>query len=156
MFVEIERKFLVKRELFVPQSVGVLIKQGYLSVESCLLVRVRTKEKKAFLTLKEHTLGLTRNEYEYEIPLEDGEALLKKSLFTVIEKKRYKEFYEDYCFEVDEFFGENEGLLLAEIELKREDDEFLRPQWLGQEVSLDARYYNINLAKNPYKNWEKS
>lgn len=152
---EIERKFLVKEELWRPQSRGVEVRQGYLPQAGDLLVRVRLQDERAFLTLKGKTNHITRAEFEYEIPAADARALLPFCQRPFIEKVRYREKIGDHIWEIDRFLGDNEGLLLAEIELRCEDESFLCPPWLGAEVSEDPRYYNSNLVKTPYTTWDK-
>ena len=156
MGLEIERKFLVKKELWTPKGKGLSVRQGYLPHAGELLVRVRQQDERAFLTLKGKTAGITRAEFEYEIPAEDAAALLAFCCRPFIEKVRYREEVQGHIWEIDCFRGENEGLILAEIELRREDEPFVRPAWLGEEVSGDPRYYNSCLAENPYRAWGKS
>lgn len=156
MAMEIERKFLIKRELFTPQEPGIRVRQGYLpqSEAAPLLVRVRQHNERAYLTLKGRTAGVSRAEYEYEIPFADSEELLALCEKPLIEKTRYLEKAADgHIWEVDIFFGENEGLIVAEVELKDENEPFERPAWLAEEVSGDKRYYNSNLGKCPFKKW---
>ena len=152
---EIERKFLVKKEAWRPTGHGTKIRQGYLPQAGELLVRIRTQDDRAFLTLKGRTIGITRAEFEYEIPFSDAEALLAFCQAPLIEKVRYLEPAGAHRFEIDCFFGDNEGLIVAEIELPREDAPFVRPPWLGAEVSDDPRYYNANLITHPYRAWGK-
>lgn len=116
-------------------------------------MRVRRQDEKAFLTLKGRNTGISRLEYEYEIPAADADELLQFCQRPLIEKTRYVEKIDGHVWEIDCFFGDNEGLLVAEIELKSEDEPFEKPVWLGQEVSGDVRYYNSNLAENPYSKW---
>ena len=146
---EIERKFLVRRELWKPTSEGVIIRQGYLSQVPERVVRVRLMGDKAYLAIKGKNVGVTRMEFEYEIPTTDAVEMLKLCEQPIIEKTRYQEG----AWEVDEFGGVNEGLLLAEIELLTETENFVRPKWLGEEVSCDSRYYNSNLVERPYTTW---
>ena len=153
---EIERKFLVKKEEWRPTGHGTKIRQGYLPQAGELLVRIRTQDDRAFLTLKGRTVGITRAEFEYEIPFADAEALLSFCQAPLIEKVRYLEPAGAHRFEIDCFFGENEGLIVAEIELPQEDAPFVRPPWLGAEVSDDPRYYNANLITHPYRAWGKA
>ncbi|MBR5163708.1 MAG: CYTH domain-containing protein [Schwartzia sp.] len=154
MSVEIERKFLVN-EKWKPEGRSIHVKQGYLPGTGPMLVRVRQEDKRAFLTLKGRTEGITRSEYEYEIPMQDAGELLERCEKPIIEKTRYLVPAGPHTWEVDVFAGANEGLVVAEIELSREDEPFDRPAWLGREVSDDTRYYNSNLAAHPYCNWEK-
>ena len=154
MAKEIERKFLVK-ESWQPQAAGVQIAQGYLSTVPERTVRVRIKGDKAFLTIKGRNQGISRAEFEYEIPVSDAQELLALAEQPVLNKIRYLEKYEDFIWEIDVFAGENEGLVVAEIELPAEDADFAKPEWLGEEVSGDVRYYNANLIKSPYNLWKK-
>ncbi|RYE34283.1 MAG: CYTH domain-containing protein [Sphingobacteriaceae bacterium] len=157
MGVEIERKFLVdpqKWEQFKKPE-GKLYRQGYLVNEKGKTIRVRTAGDQAFITIKGATAGFTRKEFEYEIPLEDAKELLESFALKGIEKTRYRIPLGDKVWEIDVFAGENEGLLVAEIELKHEKDAFEKPDFLLQEVTDDARYYNSNLVLHPYKSWKK-
>ena len=150
--LEIERKFLVT-DAWRPEGTGIRVRQGYIANGETLLVRVRRQDERAFLTLKGRTTGVSRAEYEYPIPAEDAEELLSLAEAPPIEKTRYRIPFGAHVWEVDVFSGENEGLVLAEIELKREDEPFERPPWLGAEVSGDPRYYNSNLALRPFRSW---
>ncbi len=151
---EIERKFLVTSLEDVPRSAAIFYHQGYLSIQKESVVRVRAIDKKGFLTVKGITVGATRLEYEYEIPLADAVELLDNlCLKPTIEKHRRRISFEGFVWEVDVFHGENEGLVLAEIELQKEDQEFRKPHWIAEEVTGDPRYYNSNLIKNPYSAW---
>ena len=152
---EIERKFLVREGLWHPKGQGLRVRQGYLPQKGELLVRIRTQDDRAFLTLKGRTISITRAEFEYEIPAADADALLPFCQAPLIEKVRYLEPAGAHRFEIDCFFGENEGLIVAEIELSHEDEAFIRPDWLGAEVSGDSRYYNANLVAHPYRAWGK-
>ncbi len=152
--IEIERKFLVKEENWKPQGDGLKIIQGYLSVEPERTVRVRVAGERAFLTIKGKTVGIKRIEMEYEIPKSEGEILLKMCLDFLVEKRRYKEKNGNLVWEIDVFEGKNKGLILAEVELKREDQEIQIPDWVKKEVSGDKRYYNSYLVVNPYSEWE--
>ena len=156
MALEIERKFLVDEKLFRPEGKEIRVKQGYLPGEGPILVRVREHDGKGYLTLKGKTTGITRDEFEYEIPKEDAEKLLEFCKRPLIDKVRYLIPAEDgvHTWEVDRFFGENEGLMIAEVELGDENEEFSRPEWLGREVSGDPHYYNSNLAEHPYSEWK--
>jgi CYTH domain-containing protein len=116
-------------------------------------VRVRTIEDKAYLTIKGIAIGAARLEFEYEIPRQDADALLDICEKPLIEKNRYKIAHGGFVWEVDEFFGENQGLIVAEIELQSEDQYFPKPDWVGPEVTTDPRYFNANLIKNPYTKW---
>jgi CYTH domain-containing protein len=154
MAKEIERKFLVKGDAWRALAKGTTYRQGYLNSAKERTVRVRTAEDKAFLTIKGLTLGATRAEYEYAIPFDEGKAMLDAlAEKPLIEKKRYKIPAGDLTWEIDEFLGDNAGLILAEVELKSEDQAFDRPAWLGDEVTGDTRYYNANLIKKPFTRW---
>ena len=135
---------------------GVSYRQGYLNSQKERTVRIRTVGEKAYLTVKGPTRGVTRTEFEYEIPYEDCLAMLEElAEKPIIEKKRYRIPAGSYVWEVDEFFGVNEGLILAEIELPSEDAVFEKPDWIGEEVSGDPRYFNSSLVANPYSVWKK-
>lgn len=152
---EIERKFLVKNDSFKTLAAAKKeIAQGYLNTNPERTVRVRISNEKAFLTIKGkgNESGMTRFEWEKEIPLEEGKALLLLCEKGVIEKTRFEIPVGKHLFEVDEFYGENKGLIVAEIELSDENEAFEKPDWLGIEVTNDERYYNAYLSKNPFKN----
>ena len=156
MAKEIERKFLVKGDAWRSLAEGVSYRQGYLNSQKERTVRIRTVGEKAYLTVKGPTRGVTRTEFEYEIPYEDCLAMLEElAEKPIIEKKRYRIPAGSYVWEVDEFFGVNEGLILAEIELPSEDAVFEKPDWIGEEVSGDPRYFNSSLVVNPYSVWKK-
>ena len=151
---EIERKFLVDGDAWRALGERTRYRQGYLSTAKERTVRVRTIGKKGYLTVKGLTLGIARAEFEYEIPLEDADAMLKGLCERpLIEKDRYKIPYGNHTWEVDEFFGDNAGLIMAEVELEGEDEALEKPQWIGREGSDDPRYFNANLIANPYRNW---
>ena len=152
MPVEIERKFLVKGNSW-RNGQGIRICQGYLNRDKERTVRVRLLGENAFLTIKGMNSGATRAEYEYEIPVFHAEELLKICDGPVLEKNRYALDYNGLIWEVDEFLGENEGLIVAEVELKSEDQSFDRPDWIGQEVTTDPRYFNSNLCAYPFSKW---
>ena len=154
MAKEIERKFLVNKDLFQPTDEGEYIAQGYLSSTPERTVRVRIKNHKGFLTVKGKNSGISRNEFEYEIPKSDAEELLKLCEPSIIIKRRHIFKINDSEWEVDIFEGDNKGLIVAEIELNSEDETFGKPVWLGEEVSFDSKYYNSNLSKQPYKLWQ--
>jgi adenylate cyclase len=154
--LEIERKFLVtsedfKKEAFTQNRIA----QGYLSSVPERTVRVRIKGNKGFLTIKgsSNESGLSRFEWEKEIPVDEAAALLKLCEKGIIDKIRFEVKMGNHVFEIDEFYGDNEGLLMAEIELKSETETFEKPNWLGEEVTNDNRYYNSYLSRNPYRNW---
>lgn len=151
---EIERKFLIKGDDWRALAQGTMYRQGYLNSAKERTVRVRTVGDRAFLTIKGITVGATRAEYEYEIPFGDCNALLDNlAEKPLIEKKRYKIKQGEFVWEIDEFFGDNQGLIVAEIELVSEDQTFDKPQWVGDEVTGDPRYFNSNLIKHPFTKW---
>ena len=154
MAKEIERKFLVLNDDFKKQSKGVLYKQGFLSTHKERVVRIRLVGKKGYLTVKGITKNISRCEYEYEIPFEEAEHMLNEICEKpIISKRRYKIPMGNFVWEVDEFLGENKGLVIAEIELEHEGQEFPRPPWLGKEVSNDPKYYNARLVGFPFLKW---
>lgn len=155
MGLEIERKFLVKGDFKQFAFKHEEIVQGYLSSVPERTVRVRIKGEKAFITIKgaSSESGLSRYEWEKEIPVADARELIKLCEPGVIDKTRYCIKQGVHVFEVDEFSGENEGLIMAEIELTGETDTFDKPEWLGKEVTGDNRYYNASLSRNPYTKW---
>lgn len=154
--MEIERKFLVKGEYKYLAERSFRIVQGYLSSATGRTVRIRIKGDKGFITIKgkSNESGLSRYEWEKEIPLNEAEELLQLCEPGAIDKTRYEIPVGKHTFEVDEFYGENSGLTLAEIELESETESFLKPDWLGEEVTGDRRYYNSCLTKNSFKNWK--
>lgn len=152
MALEIKRKFLVNGTCW-KQGIGNHICQGYLNRDKERTVRVRLEGEKATLTIKGLNTGVTRNEYEYPISVSDALELLKLCDGPVLEKNRYTVICNELIWEVDEFLGENEGLIVAEVELKSEDQSFDYPEWVGQEVSTDPRYFNSNLCSHPYCKW---
>ncbi|MBR0246997.1 MAG: CYTH domain-containing protein [Bacteroidales bacterium] len=179
MHIETERKFLVKDLGFKDLAVKAYeIKQGYIAHDGGNTVRVRIRDKQGFLTIKGPSVdGISRHEWEREIPLEDAQELFLLCRGGSIEKTRYvvpsagpshscghgrPQVSEDICpdrekfFEVDVFYGENEGLVMAEIELERPDEPFERPAWLGREVTGDRRFYNSHLLRNPFKLWRET
>jgi adenylate cyclase len=156
MAQEIERKFLVKSDAYKSQaSKETRITQGYLSSVPERTVRVRVKGSKGYITIKGkgNASGASRYEWEKEIPVEEVIELLQICEPGVIDKTRYEVKNGAFKFEVDEFYGENQGLVVAEIELNSEDDSFEKPEWLGEEVTGDVKYYNSMLMKNPYCKW---
>ena len=156
MAQEIEKKFLVAGEFKESAKKATRITQGYLSSVPERTVRVRVKGDKGYITVKGigNDSGASRFEWEKEIPVEDVRDLLKICEPGVIDKTRYLVDCDGHTFEVDEFYGDNEGLVVAEVELGDEDETFTRPSWLGEEVTGDKKYYNSMLVKNPYKNWK--
>jgi adenylate cyclase len=156
MGVEIERKFLVRRDLWPGASVitsSTPFQQGYLSRERGRTVRIRRAGDHAYLTIKGESVALVRPEFEYEIPVTDAGPLLAMCAGPIIEKVRHLVEHEGHTWEVDEFSGANAGLLVAEIELTRADDGFARPAWVGDEVTDDRRYLNSNLVEHPFAEW---
>jgi CYTH domain-containing protein len=154
MAVEIERKFLVKNNAWRSLGESSLYRQGYLPSQNHTTVRVRTVGDRGYLTIKGKNTGMSRLEFEYEIPLADANELLETLCQNpLIEKYRYRIPWENHLWEVDEFLGDNQGLIVAEVELKQETEAIAIPDWIGQEVTGDRRYYNVNLAKIPYSQW---
>ena len=153
-FTEIERKFLVAGEYKAESFDATRITQGYISTTPGRTVRVRVRGEKGYLTIKGPVTGLTRFEWEKEIPADEA-GMLMGLCSQVIDKTRYLVKASDgHVWEVDEFYGDNEGLTVAEVELGSEDEAFVKPGWLGDEVTGDRRYYNSSLTINPYKNWK--
>jgi CYTH domain-containing protein len=151
---EIERKFLLVGEEWRKLAEGTVYRQGYLSTVKERTVRVRTIGDNGYLTVKGITIGASRLEYEYEISASDANEMLDELCEKpFIEKKRSKIEFGGLIWEVDEFFGENEGLVFAEVELDDENQEFEKPSWIGEEVTGDPRYFNSNLTKHPYSKW---
>lgn len=154
--IEIERKFLVTSDQFKKEAFSQnRIKQGYLSAVPERTVRIRIKGNEAYITIKGRTneSGMSRFEWEKKIPVEEAEKLLLLCEKGIIDKTRFEVKVGQHTYEIDEFYGENEGLLMAEIELKSETENFQKPNWLGKEVTADKRYYNSYLSTNPFKNW---
>jgi adenylate cyclase len=149
---EIERKFLVVSEGW-RQAAPVRICQGYLNRDIDRTVRVRIAGERAFLTIKGRAKGIARPEFEYQVPVADAEQLLRMCEGPVVEKYRHVLEHAGATWEVDEFLGENAGLVVAEIELESEQQAFEHPDWLGAEVTLDRRYSNSNLSARPYRTW---
>jgi len=155
MAYEIERKFLVKNNSWKTGVEGIPCRQGYLSSCPACTVRARMMGNAGFITIKGQTSGCSRMEFEYQVPAEDVSAMLTSLCSSdVIEKTRYKVEYAGHIWEIDEFGGANDGLVLAEIELESEDQHFEIPEWLGEEVTHDHAYANSNLAANPFKSWK--
>nr|WP_314629335.1 CYTH domain-containing protein [uncultured Janthinobacterium sp.] len=154
MGIEIERKFLLAGDAWRTLGQPVLLRQGYLSSARERVVRVRIEGEQAMLTIKGANVGATRGEWEYPIPLADAAELLDGLCEQpLIEKYRYRIEHAGMVWEVDEFLGANAGLVVAEIELASEDQPFEKPDWIGAEVSGDARYYNANLIRHPFSQW---
>lgn len=152
MAIEIERKFLVIGDAW-RDAPPVFYSQGYLNRDKARTVRVRIAGEEAFLTIKGTSVGARRAEFEYPIPLWDARELLALCEQPLIEKNRRKILHEGFIWEVDEFLGENLGLVVAEIELPAEDAAFTKPDWVGAEVTDDARYFNSNLSRTPFIYW---
>lgn len=151
---EIERKFLLSGDGWRALGAGVPYRQGYLSTVPGRSVRVRLVRDKGYLTIKGITVGATRAEYEYEIPAEDASEMLSNLCERpLIEKTRYRVEYHGLTWEIDEFDGDNAGLVIAEVELEAEDQAISLPEWVGKEVTGDPRYYNASLIANPYTQW---
>ena len=156
--LEIERKFLVISDAFKTEaSNSYIIKQGFLNSHKKRTVRVRVKKEKGFITIKgiSSKNGLSRFEWEKEISKKEAESLLKICEKGIIDKMRYEVKCGQHVYEIDEFFGLNKGLIVAEVELNSENEYFEKPQWLGKEVTGDIKYYNAVLSKEPFKNWKK-
>jgi CYTH domain-containing protein len=153
MALEIERKFLVKEGTWRNEK-GTKYRQGYLNSAKERTVRVRIIDGKGYLTIKGISRGAVREEYEYEIPRAEAEAMLNNLCEKpLIEKLRYKIKFKGLVWEVDEFFGENQGLIVAEVELESEDQTVIKPEWVGGEVTDDPKYFNANLIHHPYSRW---
>jgi adenylate cyclase len=155
MAIEIEHKFLLANNAWREHvSHSIIYKQGYLSSQATCSIRVRISDSQAWLNIKSATIGTQRHEYEYEIPLSDAHEILDNlCLKPVIEKTRHFVTHENNLWEIDEFDGENVGLIVAEIELDALEETFIKPDWVGAEVTQDMRYYNNNLARSPYSQW---
>ena len=157
MSVEIERKFLVKNDDFKQESHTLKnIKHGYLNSDKKRTVRIRISNDEAFITIKgkSNSSGTTRFEWEKEIKKEEAEKLLLLCEPSIIEKNRYLIKVEKHIFEVDEFYGDNKGLIIAEIELNSENENFTKPNWLAKEVTGNIKYYNSSMSKHPFKDWK--
>lgn len=157
MAIEIERKFLLADDRWRQQVLSkVKFCQGYLSRSPERTVRVRVADDRGWLTVKGKNCGASRAEFEYEIPVADAQQLLDQLCEQpIIEKWRYRVEFKGHLWEIDEFVGDNDGLVVAEVELTSEDEEFSRPQWLGVEVTDEHCYFNSNLIKHPYKEWNQ-
>lgn len=157
MALEIERKYLIDLEKIGSLENGQRIKQGYLSTSKESVVRVRVKDEKAYLTIKGSNSGVTRLEFEYEIPLDEANEMLDKLCQKpTIDKTRYLVKHENHIWEIDVFYGDNQGLVVAEVELSSEDEKINLPFWIKEEVTSDIRYFNSNLMKHPFKDWEEN
>lgn len=157
MALEVEHKFLLANDDWRPLvERSVHYKQGYLSSSPTSSVRVRISDSHAWLNIKSATIGTHRQEFEYEIPLADADSILETLCHKpLVEKMRHFVHYEHHLWEIDEFTGDNAGLIVAEIELSQIGESFAKPAWIGEEVTEDLRYYNNNLTRYPYKDWEK-
>ena len=153
MAKEIERKFLVEGEEWRKTAKGTLYRQGYLSTVKERTVRIRTIDDRGFLTVKGITVGATRLEFEYPIPVADANKMLDICEQPLVEKYRYKIQHDGLTWEVDEFLGVNQGMIVAEVELESEAQSFEKPVWIGEEVTSDPRYFNANLIRHPYSKW---
>ena len=155
MAIEIEHKFLLRDHRWRQQvERSTRMRQGYLTSDARCSVRVRVADGQGFLNLKSGTLGIQRNEYEYPIPLAEAEEILDTLCEKpLLEKTRHFLWFGNHRWEIDEFEGDNAGLIVAEVELSQPDEPFARPDWLGEEVSHDIRYYNSQLARRPYQTW---
>lgn len=155
MKIEIERKYLVIKDLWSAPGQGVIYRQAYLAVTERAAVRIRIIGNEGKLSIKSKASGLSRQEFEYSIPLLDGEKLLNLCPFPALEKIRYKIKFGNHTWDVDEFKGVNEGLIIGEVELDSEDDSIQLPPWAGREVTGDKRYYNADLYEFPFKKWDQ-
>ena len=155
--LEIERKFLVDRDLWslLTKPAGTSYLQGYLSIDEDKVVRIRAAGEKGFLTIKGKSDTFSHSEFEYEIPVTEAAELIRQFATSRVEKVRIKIPTGKYVWEVDEFHGDNEGLLMAEIELENPEDVFEKPAWLGREVTGDKRYYNAHLSLHPFRTWHE-
>ena len=155
MAIEIERKFLIQNDDWRNLALGTVYRQGYLATDAARTVRVRIAGNSAYLTIKSASVGISRAEFEYEIPIADAAQMLDTLCDRpLIEKTRYKIQHQGMLWEVDEFDGENRGLILAEVELTDPNQALVLPDWIGQEVSDDPRYFNSNLVKHPFQSWD--
>ena len=151
---EIERKFIVLDNTYKSLGAPKYCIQGYIQSTNKPLIRIRIIDNQSFLTIKSNLGGITRLEYEYQIPNEDAKKLLESFCEkSIVEKNRYFIDYKSTLWEVDEFLNDNDGLVIAEVELNSENQPYAKPDWIGQEVSTDKKYYNCNLATHPYKKW---
>jgi len=156
MGLEIERKYLIKKDKWnasLPKD-GVYYRQGYILTDPSKTIRVRLAGDQGYLTIKGLSVGASRPEFEYKIPKEDAVALLDNFCPSSISKVRYKVQFDNHLWEIDEFAGDNEGLIVAEIELTSEDETFTLPDWIDKEVTAEDKYYNSNLSIHPFKDWK--
>ena len=154
MPLEIERKFLVDTRKWNPTDEGTRLVQAYLSIDPNPTVRIRIAGEKAFVTIKGRSETISRPEFEYEIPVKEAQEMMMLAISNPVEKIRYEIMHENFLWEVDVFSGKNEGLVIAELELKSENQTFPRPDWLLTEVSGDRRYYNSYLSEHPFQEWK--
>ncbi|GAA0405023.1 CYTH domain-containing protein [Cocleimonas flava] len=154
MAKEIERKFLIDLKLIGDLPDGKLISQGFIGTNDKTVVRARIKGDEAFLTLKGEVTGFTRSEFEYQIPVDDATNIIKELCSGgVVEKTRYEIIYENHTWEIDIFHGQNEGLVVAEVEVQSESESVSLPKWIVEEVTGDPKYFNVSLLSNPYSQW---
>ena len=153
MAFEIERKFLVDTKKWTPTDAGTQLIQAYLGLDPLPVVRIRISGEKAFLTIKGPSKTISRPEFEYEVPVADAQEMLKLAISAPVEKIRHKVQHEGFIWEVDIFSGRNDGLVMAEIELESENQNFELPDWILQEVSGDERFYNSYLSEHPFQDW---
>ncbi len=156
MGIEIERKFLVDHNKWqqIAKPEGTHYRQGYLLNDDHRTIRVRITDKQGYITLKGATNGISRKEFEYKIPVEEGKEILDGFAISEVEKIRYRITFAGKLWEVDEFLSKNAGLIMAEIELYDENEPFEKPDWITNEVSDDERYYNSNLSVKPFSSWQ--
>ena len=154
MAKEIERKFLVDKDKWKNEGKQLKMKQAYLMIDGHKVVRVRIANDKAYLTIKGNLVGITRDEFEYEVPVNDAIQMMNLRVGAIVEKTRHIVTFNGKTWEIDVFEGENSGLIIAEIELNNEEEPFEKPDWVLNEVSMDDRYFNFNLSKNPYSRWQ--
>ena len=154
--IEIERRFLLKNDAWkAVAGAPCLMSQGYLSVEKERIIRLRIIGNRAWLTLKGYISDVSRSEFEYEIPVADAQTMMDTMCPFRLEKHRYEVNYQGFVFEIDEYFGDNAPLIVAELELPAEDTPFPRPDWLGEESTSDGRFTNAYLSKHPYSQWDR-
>ena len=154
--IEIERRFLLKNDAWkAVAGAPCLMSQGYLSVEKERIIRLRIIGNRAWLTLKGYISDVSRSEFEYEIPVADAQIMMDTMCPFRLEKHRYEVNYQGFVFEIDEYFGDNAPLIVAELELPAEDTSFPRPDWLGEEITSDGRFTNAYLSKHPYSQWDR-
>lgn len=158
MGLEIERKFIVTSDNYKTEKVidKIDITQGYVTLDREKVIRIRIADDQAFLTLKGLATKITRHEFEYSVPVDEAREMLKLFCFQpIIKKIRYLIQHNHHLWEIDEFHNQNSGLVIAEIELDSEDEDFSKPNFIGKEVTSDPRYYNFNLVRNPYQDWKE-